>query len=129
MNYNNINPFFPPFQGGVPLTYHSYYSVLLPIALRVEDYGYNISFNGEDMYITECPSGVNVLRLIITIDHCVAEPAENIKAHHIQCYINNRPSFHWVDFISGNNLTRVIGDITVRVENGIVLWNKVYPLP
>jgi hypothetical protein len=124
MNYNNINPFFPYFPGGVPLTYHSYYSVLLPIALRVEDYGYNISYNGDDMFIMLCPSGINTLKLVIVTDY-----ADPIKEHHIYCYRNNELLYQWVDFISGNNLTRAIGDITVRVENGRVLWNKVYPLP
>jgi hypothetical protein len=63
------------------------------------------------------------LKLVIATDY-----VGNIKAHHVHCYKNNQLILKWVDFISGNNLTRCIGDITVRLENSVVIWNKVYPL-
>ena len=76
------------------------------------------------MVIMLCPAGSNTLKLVIATNY-----SEDIKEHHIGCYRNNELIFQWVDFISGNNLTRCIGDITVRVEDGVILWNKVYPLP
>jgi hypothetical protein len=116
--------FTSPFGTGNPVIYHSYYNILLPLALWVEDYGFCLSDNEGDMCIMLCPAGANTLKLVI-----VTKYSEHIKEHHIQCYRNNELIFQWVDFISGYNLTRVIGDTLVIMQHGVVILNKVHPLP
>lgn len=120
---NNRQTFSQP--GGRPNNYHLYFNILLPLAYSVEDYGYYVNFNGENMYIMDCPTGQNYLRLVILVDDSL-QLSDNITTHHISCYIDNNLIFTWTDFISDDRLTRVIGDITVRMIDDLVLWNKFY---
>jgi hypothetical protein len=99
---------------GKPIAYHTFYGVNIPIALRVEDYGYPISTKDDTVTVALGDS-----TLAITKDW--------MGSNHIQFYKDRKLLFQFKDLINGNTLIRVIGGVTVIMKDNKVTCNKVYP--
>ena|ERR1700694_2355094 len=99
---------------GKPIAYHTFYGVNIPIALRVEDYGYPIGTKGDTVTMALGDS-----TLAITKDW--------MGSNQIKFYKDRKLLYQFKDLIDGNNLIRMIGGVTVIMKDNKVICNKVYP--
>jgi hypothetical protein len=101
--------------GGKPVAHHTFYGTSLPLALKVEDYGYPISTIGDTTTLALGDTTIVIRRNCADISH-------------IKFFKDRKMLYDCVDCTHKNNLIRLIGGVIVVMKDNRVILNKVYPL-